>query len=239
MKKLIPPSIRLYIKLTLRHCSDWLKGHNKKFARHHLPNNNFYEIVCIGQVLKATESSANKIHNLSAAIDKLNNIIIPPGQVFSFWKLIGTPSEKNGYKKSRSIIKGELEAAVGGGLCQLSGLIYFLAIKAGLTITERHTHSLDIYTEEERFTPLGSDATVVYGYKDLRFVNPFTFSVCLQFGIGENMLTGKLLAAERFDANEIEFLYEKSPGFTNVITIQKTKAGSAVIAKSRYIHLHQ
>jgi len=57
----------------------------------------------------------------------------------------------------------------GGGLCQLSGIIYHAVLEAGLEILERHPHSLDIYTATTRYTPLGSDAAVVYGHKDLRF----------------------------------------------------------------------
>lgn len=59
----------------------------------------------------------------------------------------------------------------GRGLCQLSGLIYYISLLAGLELIERHPHSLAIYDETTGFTPLGSEATVVYGYKDLRLRN--------------------------------------------------------------------
>jgi hypothetical protein len=56
--------------------------------------------------------------------------------------------------------------AIGGGLCQLSGLLYQAALEAGLEIVERHGHS--------RVVPGSSaeqdlDATVFWNYVDLRF----------------------------------------------------------------------
>jgi hypothetical protein len=49
--------------------------------------------------------------------------------------------------------------------------VYHIGIIAGLDIIERYNHSVDIYTDDTRFAPLGTDATVVYGYKDLRIRN--------------------------------------------------------------------
>ena len=237
-KKHIPPSLKVLIRQTIRKGMDIFNGNDQKFAAALSYQNNFYTNIEITQVVKTTPTTLNKIHNLSLAIKQINNLTIQPGQIFSFWKLVGHPSEKNGYQKSRSIVKGELETAVGGGLCQLSGLIYFLALKAGLTIIERHAHSMDIYTEEERFTPLGSDATVVYGYKDLRIQNCFSYDIALKITLTENTLTACLLAPEKFDIADIEFDYETSGNYKEVKTIQKKGGHSKQIASNRYFLLH-
>ena len=114
------------------------------------------------------------MHNLKLAIQSIESVDILPREIFSFWKIVGNPSKRNGFIGSRSIINGQVTNSIGGGLCQLSGLVYYLSLKSGLEILERHNHSMDIYTEETRFTPLGSDATVVYGYKDLKIRNNFS-----------------------------------------------------------------
>lgn len=36
----------------------------------------------------------NKIKNLRIAVEKLNGIIVNPGETFSYWRLIGKPSRK-------------------------------------------------------------------------------------------------------------------------------------------------
>ena len=242
-KKYIPISLKLFFKIRFRTASDFFNGHTKiickaKNIRLQLPAT-LKQIVSIAQEIKVNETSTNKIHNLSLAINKINNIEIAPGYIFSFWKLIGNPAEKNGYRKSRSIVDGELETAIGGGLCQLSGLLYFLSLQTGLTIVERHQHSIDIYKDEERFTPLGSDATVSYGYKDFRFINNFKFPVYISFKLTSNLLTGTVLATENIKLCTIKFEYKKFSAFTQVETICTSNGQSTIVANNNYALLKQ
>ena len=234
LKKIIPDSLRSFYRINQRRCRDVFSGIYKKFADQFSDKIGLYPVITIEQPVKATGTSANKLHNLAIAINKLNNIIIEPGQVFSFWHLVGDPSQKNGYLKSRAIIGNILQEEIGGGLCQLSGLIYFLALRAGLNIMERHPHSMDIYTDEERFTPLGSDATVAYGYKDLRFINPHTFVVGFSFELSPSCLKGIISAKEKMEPGVIEFEYSKNASHTDVNTICKSNGQTEVIDRSRY-----
>lgn len=41
----------------------------------------------------------NKITNLKIATSKVNKVVIYPGEVFSYWKLIGKPTKRKGYLK--------------------------------------------------------------------------------------------------------------------------------------------
>ena len=43
-------------------------------------------------------------------------------------------SKEKGFMESRSIINGKIIPTVGGGLCQLAGLIYYASLKANLQI---------------------------------------------------------------------------------------------------------
>ena len=90
---------------------------------------------------------------------------------------------KNNYKKGRNIVGNQLSEGFGGGLCQLSGIIYHIALVANLEIIERYSHSLDIYTDENRYSPLGCDATVVFAYKDLRIRNNSNGIIQFEFEI--------------------------------------------------------
>ncbi len=228
----IPPTLKHFIRLKIRHTKDVLNA--TRFATAISNVNGLNEITSIIQPITKNSSTANKIHNLGIAVEQLNNIEIGPNKTFSFWKVLGNPSKKNGYKESRTIINGALTSSVGGGLCQLSGLIYYLALQAGLTITERHAHSIDIYNDDERYTPLGSDATVSYGYKDLRFVNPLPFPVTLQLELSGTALTGSLLAHKKAQSYAIEFTCTKYPSFTEVITLRHHNGEQLVLTKDRY-----
>ena len=234
VKRFIPASLKLWYAVNKRRSRDFLNGNDKKFAIQGCAQNDLLPAFTIKQPVKSNESTVNKVHNLGLAIHKLNDTLIAPGRLFSFWQMVGNPSQKNGYKKSRSIVGNNLQEEVGGGLCQLSGLIYFLALHAGLTITERHAHSLDIYKEEERFTPLGSDATVAFGYKDLRLLNPYAFPVCFSFQLTPELLTGTIFAREKITACSIEFEYNKNRTETKVTTISKTNGNAVVIAQDSY-----
>src|SRR6185503_19897960 len=131
------------------------------------------QIVIQGQLYE------NKLSNLRRGAALIDQSLINPGSQWSFWGRVGKPSVGNGFVDGRNIVDGQLVRQVGAGLCQLSSLIYHLALLGGLEIAERHPHSIDIYRDSERFTPLGADATVVWGFKDLRLRNSYQFAISI------------------------------------------------------------
>lgn len=129
------------------------------------------------------ELQYNKVQNLKIAISHINNITINPGETFSYWKLIGKPTKKKGYKEGMVLHCGTFKEGTGGGLCQLSNLIYWMTLHTPLTITERYRHSYDVFPDSNRKLPFGSGATCVYNYRDLMIKNetnqPFQLNVWL------------------------------------------------------------
>jgi vancomycin resistance protein VanW len=113
----------------------------------------------------------HKINNLRIALQKLNRLIIQPGQVFSYWRLIGNPTKAKGYLEGMTLFYGGFRPGIGGGLCQLSNLIYWMTLHTPLTVTERHRHSYDVFPDANRIQPFGSGATCVYNYRDLQIQN--------------------------------------------------------------------
>lgn len=142
----------------------------------------------------------NKLHNIRLAIGRMEPFVLDPGEAFSFWKRALAPTAENGYREGAMFINHRVSTSLGGGLCQLSGLIYNLALLAGLDILERHNHSIDAYGED-RYIPLGRDATVAYGRKDLRFSNPHSFPVQLQLHVDAQRASGKVYAPQTLDAH--------------------------------------
>ena len=84
----------------------------------------------------------NKVVNLKLATAKIHGLILKPGETFSLWRLVGKPTKRRGYKDGMVLSNGTFHAGVGGGLCQLSNLIYWMTLHTPLTVTERwrHTH---------------------------------------------------------------------------------------------------
>ena len=132
----------------------------------------------------------NKIHNLKIAVPKVNNILIHPGQTFSYWKLVGRPTKLKGYKPGMVLKSGQVTVRTGGGLCQLSNLIYWLTIHTPLTIKERHRHGYDVFPDSNRTQPFGSGATCFYNYCDLMIENNTDITFQLSLRITEKYLEG-------------------------------------------------
>jgi vancomycin resistance protein VanW len=225
MKRLIPPALRVQLKVLQRSLLDLSTGRWQKLVRKRAiaaPQPKLQPQITLTQPMGSLSGQhlANKKHNLALAIQALQDVVIAPKQIFSFWQLVGNPTTQAGYVQGRTITATGLAPTTGGGLCQISGLLYFLSLKSGLTIVERHPHSKDIYTDATRFTPLGSDATVVYGYKDLRIQNPFSFPICFRFDMADKEIHVSLCAGGAIAEVPVEFRTHAVDTGTQVETIR-------------------
>lgn len=133
----------------------------------------------------------NKVNNLKLAVDCINGLVIAPGETFSFWYLIGKPTHKKGYLKGMVLCNGSFEPGIGGGLCQLSNLIYWMTLHTPLTVTERWRHNYDVFPDADRTQPFGSGATVVYNYVDLQIKNDTDSDYQLILWLDEELLYGE------------------------------------------------
>jgi len=90
--------------------------------------------------------------------------------------------------------QGEVVRGVGGGLCQLGNLLYWMALHTPMAVVERHHHSFDPFPDENRTLPFGSGCGVFYNYVDLRFFNPTDMTFQLRVWLTEEHLKGAILA---------------------------------------------
>jgi vancomycin resistance protein YoaR len=118
--------------------------------------------------------SLERSHNLKLACDALDNVIVYPGQNFSFNTWIGPRVPHTGYKEAPVVIKGKLVPGIGGGVCQVSSTLYNAVLLANLEVIKRCNHSLP-----SAYVPLGRDATVVNGGLDLIFKNNLSTPILL------------------------------------------------------------
>ncbi|MCL2855275.1 MAG: VanW family protein [Defluviitaleaceae bacterium] len=149
----------------------------------------------------------NKIVNLRLALAKINNTIIHPGETLSFWKLIGKPTTRKGYLDGAILLNGAFSQGLGGGLCHLSGFMYWMALHTPLTVAERHRHGYD--TTPAKF--FGSDATCFYNYKDLAIKNNTNQTFQLVLEIGDDQLKGIWKSAKPQEHNYE--IYEKHAAY--------------------------
>ncbi len=134
----------------------------------------------------------NKIHNLKIACPPIDGIVIRPGETFSFWKCVGEATAAKGYVEGMQLSRGLVVRGIGGGLCQLSNLLYWMALHTPLTVTERHHHSFDPFPDENRTLPFGSGAGVFYNYIDLRFLNKTELTFQIKVWLTGDHLKGSI-----------------------------------------------
>lgn len=134
----------------------------------------------------------NKVINLKLAAPKIHGIRIRPGEIFSYWRLIGRPSRIKGYAKGMVLSGGKFYPGTGGGLCQLSNMIFWMAAHSPLTVVERHRHGYDVFPDSNRTQPFGSGATCYYPHGDLMLRNDTQNTFQILVTVGEDYLEGEL-----------------------------------------------
>lgn len=141
----------------------------------------------LGEFSTSFNNSTSRGSNIHVAGQQTSDILLMPGDTFSYNKCTGARNWVNGYKSAPVIVGGKVTNGEGGGVCQVSTTIYNAALMSGLTIDEVHNHSLP-----SRYVQRGRDATVSYGYTDLKFTNPFTNPVYIKNIIGNGAITSKI-----------------------------------------------
>lgn len=124
----------------------------------------------------------NRSHNIDLAAKAVNNVVVFPGESFSFNAVVGKRTTEKGYLKAPVIVRGELYEDIGGGICQVSSTLFNAADRAGLTIVERYSHSRRV-----PYVPAGRDATVSWYGPDFVFENPYNQPILIRsfYGYGQ------------------------------------------------------
>lgn len=141
----------------------------------------------LGQFSTSFNDSTSRGSNIHVAGESTSDVLLMPGETFSYNKKTGARNWVNGYQSAPIIVGGKVVNGEGGGVCQVSTTIYNAALLSGLTIDEVHNHSLP-----SRYAPRGRDATVSYGYTDLKFTNPYTHPVYIKNIVGNGAITSKI-----------------------------------------------
>ena len=124
-------------------------------------------------------SIATREHNIALTAARLNGVLVPPGEVFSFNQMVGDVSAATGYQSAYIIKDGRTILGDGGGGCQDSTTVFRAALDAGLPIVERHAHSYRVKYYEQNAPP-GIDATVYAPSVDLKFKNDTPAHILVQ-----------------------------------------------------------
>lgn len=134
----------------------------------------------------------NKVHNLKLAAAKLDGLLIRPGETFSFCLATRFADRETPYKDGLAVVDGKLTAAYGGGLCQITNLLFWVFLHSPLTIVERHGHLVKDFPEPPSDAPIGVDATIAEGWKDLKVKNETEQTFQISVAFDETHIIGRL-----------------------------------------------
>lgn len=140
----------------------------------------------------------SRSENLRVAAEKLDGVILMPGEVFSFNDFVGKRTSENGFKMAGVYRKGRHDVDWGGGVCQVSTTLFNSAILANLKIEKRGNHTFTV-----PYVPLGRDAAVSYGELDMKFVNTMSTPIAIVSKWVPGKLTFTLLGTKE-DGVEIK-----------------------------------
>ncbi|MCC0784668.1 VanW family protein [Clostridioides sp. ES-S-0108-01] len=128
-------------------------------------------------------SQINRSINIKLATDNISNILLMPGETFSFNKHTGKRSKENGYKSAPVIMEGEMEEDYGGGVCQVSSTLYNSVLYAGLEIVNVKNHTIP-----SSYVPKGRDATVADSGIDFLFKNNLKHPIYIKNYVSGNQI---------------------------------------------------
>ena len=139
----------------------------------------------------------NKRTNLKIAIAHLNEVEIKPNEYFSLWKLVGRPTKRKGYLEGLVLKSGQIDKDIGGGLCQLGNLLFWIFAHSPLTIKERYRHGFDVFPDVNRKVPFGAGATLSYNYIDFQIKNETNNNFIIKLWLDKTHLNGELYSENK------------------------------------------
>jgi len=147
----------------------------------------------------AFPTDTNRTINLTIASNTINGTLIKPGETFSMNGILGERTTAKGYREGNYIAGGGMLAkTVGGGVSQVSTVIYNISWFAGAELIEHHPHSFYI----SRY-PAGREATVNWPTLDNRWRNNTQYGMLVQMWVSGGQVHGRIWSTKIYDVESI------------------------------------
>lgn len=176
---------------------------------------------------KYDASNKNRSNNLKLAINKINGVVLMPGEEFSYNKVVGERSIAAGYKEAKVYSNGQVVDGLGGGICQISSTLYNAVVYANLDVTSRRNHQF-----VTSYVKAGLDATVVYGSTDFKFKNSRSYPIKIVGSVGGGVAKIDIYGIREDTEYEVRLepvVINTIPFTTKTITDSSLPAGKKVV----------
>lgn len=163
--------------------------------------------------------------NLRLACASLDGLVLQPGQEFSYNDTLGERTKEKGYMPAPAYSGTTLVDSLGGGICQVSSTLYLASLYAELTVLERVNHGFPVH-----YIPYGMDATVNWGFTDLKLRNDSPLPVKIHAEESDGYVRIDILGTETRDY-DIEMSYSVGGRHVKTFMTKKDKATGEVLSK--------
>lgn len=170
----------------------------------------------------------NRNGNLRKACGILDGLVLQPGQELSYNEALGPRTKELGWLPAPAYSGTKLVDSPGGGICQVSSTLYLASVYSELTIVERRNHGYPV-----SYIPLGMDATVSWGFADLKIRNDSPMPVKIQAEESDGYVRISILGTETRDYN-VEMSYTVGGRYVRTYMSKIDKETGEVISKEPY-----
>ncbi len=183
-----------------------------------------------------TSGVAKRNTNIDVAVGFIDGALLSPGETFSLNKTVGERTQARGFRTAHVFVEGKIVDGIGGGVSQVTGTLFNAAALAGLSIKEVNPHSRPV-----AYLPLGRDATVAYGDKDLKFANNTKAPVFIAYTFADQTLTATLYGAKT-PGRRVSLrprVQRVRPGLIRAQLYRVTRTGDAVSKERLLSHTYK
>ena len=140
--------------------------------------------------------TSGRVNNIQLASNSCNDVILLPGETFSYNETVGERTAARGYQSATVYVNGQSVPGIGGGICQVSSTLFAASLYANLEIVERHNHSRTV-----AYLPSGMDATVSWGGTDYQFKNNTAYPIQLKVSYTGGAVQVQILGTKEEDSH--------------------------------------
>jgi len=176
--------------------------------------------------------TASRDNNIAIAVDHIDGTLLSPGEVFSLNDIVGERTKARGFQEAHVFVDAKVVNGLGGGVSQVTGTLFNAAALAGLKIVEVNPHSRPV-----AYLPLGRDATVAYGAKDLKFKNTTSAPIYIRYTFTRSRLVATLWGAPTAGRTVSlrPTVQRLGPGKINAQLYRVIKENGQIVSKERLL----
>ena len=150
-----------------------------------------------------TSSNDNRNTNIRLVCEKIDGLVLQPGESFNFNDVVGQRTEAAGFKMAHGIFNGDMRDELGGGICQANTMLYQSVTKADLQVDERKNHTIP-----STYVDKGTDATVTWESPNFQFTNNTEYPVAIHAFYADQHVTVEIYGRPLPDGQTIELVGE-------------------------------